>query len=656
MERPFPAYQGDEPYIFVSYAHDDAALVYPEITRLRSEGFNIWYDEGISPGSTWRDEVALALTQCRLFLYFISPRSVVSANCLKEVNFCLSRERKVLSVHLEKTELPMGLELSLSDMQAIIRADHTTPSYERKLSDSLKSLLPNIIEPIATPFDKPIEADSDEKSIAILPLVNRNLDAENDYLCDGISEELINGLVQIEGLRVSSRLSAFAFKNQDLDVREMGEKLGVANILSGSVQKSGNRVRISVQLNWVKDGSTLWSHRYDQTLDDIFELQDDVARKVIDALKIELGSKDTDKVIDVGTVNIEAYDAYLAGIYATRSRTHRGFERAIGFFKRAITIDKGFLRAYWPLCDCYIQLARLFGAPREEMLAAARDAIEPARTLDSERSRLPWFDIDRDLDSGLETEWDLRRLARQGGEMLLNPSHPGNATDPLRGYSELALVLMRSDLHQSAILFSQRYLQQSDSFTVKHMMGLSVCALGRYDKAIDIFTKTLDQVPEYIPTRSNRAALYCRTGQYSKAEIDLAIIASSVRMSWAQLMLMFWHDDLDSAREYFDEMQRRKNLSVDYRAIGRCLFGNIEEGIQYFEQAFQERQEEMKWIRPILRLYLPQSTIDELERHPRYQALWKEMGIDDQWREELVLMTNELTDVTGIHVQLDEVH
>ncbi len=105
MERPFRAYKGEDPYIFVSYAHADAALVYPELVRLKAHGFNIWYDEGIEPGQTWRDEVALALTQCRVFLYFVTPRSIASSNCLKELNFSLSRERKVLSVHLEQTRL-----------------------------------------------------------------------------------------------------------------------------------------------------------------------------------------------------------------------------------------------------------------------------------------------------------------------------------------------------------------------------------------------------------------------------------------------------------------------------------------------------------------------------------------------------------------------
>ena len=139
MERPFSAYKGDDPYIFVSYAHDDAALVYPEITRLKDHGFNVWYDEGIAPGSTWRDEVALALTQCKVFVYFVTPRSVASSNCLKEVNFCLSRERKILSVHLENTDLPAGLELSLSDMQANIRGEHSEQTYRQKLADGLKS-------------------------------------------------------------------------------------------------------------------------------------------------------------------------------------------------------------------------------------------------------------------------------------------------------------------------------------------------------------------------------------------------------------------------------------------------------------------------------------------------------------------------------------
>ena len=174
MERPFRAYKGEDPYIFVSYAHADAALVYPELVRLKAHGFNIWYDEGIAPGQTWRDEVALALTQCRVFLYFVTPRSIASSNCLKELNFSLSRERKVLSVHLEQTQLTAGLELSLSDRQAILRADHSESAYQQKLTDALRSLLPDAARQPTVPEQQPVTTN--DKSIAILPLVNRSND------------------------------------------------------------------------------------------------------------------------------------------------------------------------------------------------------------------------------------------------------------------------------------------------------------------------------------------------------------------------------------------------------------------------------------------------------------------------------------------------
>ena len=344
MDRPFPAYQGDDPYVFVSYAHDDAELVYPEIARLNTEGFNIWYDEGIGSGLTWRDEVALALTQCKVFLYFVTLRSVASDNCAQELNFSLSRERKILAVHLEETTLPMGIELSLSNKQAIIRSDHPEVAYQKKLSESLKSLLPLAIDPLAIPIgDIAPTAESGEKSIAVLPLVNRSNDPDNEYLCDGISEELVRGLSQVDGLRVTS---GSAFKNQNLDVRIVGDSLNVEGILSGSIQKSGSRIRVSFRLDQVKDGSTLWSERYDRDLDDIFELQDDVAQQVVAALRIELGAHEHNRLIDVGTHNISAYNSYLLGMHERHRVTRPSLEQAIEHFRQAVDLDPAFGHEY----------------------------------------------------------------------------------------------------------------------------------------------------------------------------------------------------------------------------------------------------------------------------------------------------------------------
>ena len=457
MERPFPAYKGDAPYIFVSYAHEDAELAYPEITRLKDQGFNIWYDEGISPGSTWRDEVALALTQCKVFLFYITPRSVVSSNCLKEVNFSLSRERRILSVHLEKTELPAGLELSLSDMQAIIRSDHSEQAYQLKLADSLRSLLPQSVEAIEIPISQPVvESRSDEKSIGILPLVNRSNDPDNEYLSDGISEELIRGLSNVEGLRVASQIASFAFKSQHPNLKSMGRELDVETILSGSVQKAGNKVRISVLLSRVKDGSSLWSQRYDRELDDIFELQDDVARQVIEALRIELGSEASDKLIDTGTNNTTAYNAYLLGLHEYKKFSRRGYMQAIEYLEQAIQYDSSFAAAYGLVGWCYYYLMNVYGLPRDEMSPKAREAFDRAKALQYEDRVYPWVEIYRLLDP--EHSLSEKEFAQQACDNLLSPEPSLRFVE----YRQIAECLIHTGLFQASIYFAEQYLQRGN--------------------------------------------------------------------------------------------------------------------------------------------------------------------------------------------------
>ena len=133
MDRPFPAYSGDEDYVFVSYSHNDNALVYPEIAWMNLRGFNIWYDEGINPGASWRNEVADAIERSKLFIYFVTPRSATSVQCQKEVNFAIDHNIPLVAIHLEESTLVSGLELTLSDIQAIHRFDLSHTDYEKKV-------------------------------------------------------------------------------------------------------------------------------------------------------------------------------------------------------------------------------------------------------------------------------------------------------------------------------------------------------------------------------------------------------------------------------------------------------------------------------------------------------------------------------------------
>ncbi len=133
MERPLPAYRGDEPYIFVSYAHEDSDLVFPEIQWLKDQGFNIWHDEGISPSSEWHTELTESIENSNLFLYFITPRSVTSDHCQREVHYVIDHKKQLLTVHLEETQLPPGLGLSLSSIQAIMCHELDHQDYRFKL-------------------------------------------------------------------------------------------------------------------------------------------------------------------------------------------------------------------------------------------------------------------------------------------------------------------------------------------------------------------------------------------------------------------------------------------------------------------------------------------------------------------------------------------
>jgi len=638
MERPFPAYKGDDPYIFVSYSHDDAALVYPEITRLKEHGFNLWYDEGIAPGLTWRDEVALALTQCKIFLYFVTPRSVSSSNCLKEVNFCLSRERKILSVHLENTDLPVGLELSLSDMQAVIRADHSTQAYQQKLSDGLKSLLPDILEPTTVPNRQTVTS---ENSIAILPLVNRSNDPDNEYLCDGISEELIGGIASVEGLKVASQLSSFAFKNQNIDVAVMGEKLKVDHILSGSVQKSGNRVRISLQLSRVKDGVSLWSKRYDRELEDIFELQEDVARQVIDALKIELGANDGKRLLDVGTQNAQAYEMFLAGLHDARAGTRKSLNRAITSLLQATQLDPEFARVYWWLYFCYWRLIGV-GQSRKEMEPKADEALSRAEAAGF-LPPVPWIKARRDLYP--ETRPDLEALAIEAGEKIRQPE-PGWR---LFEYIQLGDCLIAAGFNHGACDYYEYYLDRvqhdlSATWIVQRYRYL-LQQVGRFDKAIELATEAITQEMG----SGERACLYSRTGQYEKAEQDLtAIHKINPKPGIVDFYYLYWRRELDASKLVWIE-----NHEPQYKCQACLLLGDLDGGINHLEEEIR-RGSHPAVFRSNIGAMLPRSILRSVEAHPRYQAILNQFGINDAWCEELRAMANDLCDVTAIYVQPDD--
>ncbi len=225
-------------------------------------------------------------------------------------------------------------------------------------------------------------ANAEQRSIAVLPFVNMSSDPEQIYFSDGISEEILNGLAHLPGLRVAARTSAFSFRGQNTDIRIIGEALDVDHVLEGSVRRAGNRVRITAQLIKVDDGFQLWSEEYNRDLTDIFAVQDDIAGAVVDALRVQL-LRDATIVRDgYKTANVEAHDAYLLGRHRLLTRRLEDLTAARDYFQTAVELDPNYAAAHAGVAEAVNLLNYYGGIDLAEMIANAGPAIARALELD----------------------------------------------------------------------------------------------------------------------------------------------------------------------------------------------------------------------------------------------------------------------------------
>ena len=218
-------------------------------------------------------------------------------------------------------------------------------------------------------------------SVAVLPFMNMSADRENDFFCDGLAEELISALSRIDRLRVAARTSTFSLKNSGLDVAEIGKALKVDAVLEGGVRKAGSRLRITTQLVNVADGYYLWSERYDRQLEDIFEVQEEIALAIVGALKVKLLGEEQAALAKRPTVNVEAYQFYLKGRHHWQKWTAEELQKARECFERATELDPEFAPAYFGLADVFAVEASV-STPPHEAWPKAKVALSKALTLD----------------------------------------------------------------------------------------------------------------------------------------------------------------------------------------------------------------------------------------------------------------------------------
>jgi serine/threonine-protein kinase len=226
-----------------------------------------------------------------------------------------------------------------------------------------------------------VTAPTRDKSVAVLPFANMSADPDNEFFSDGITEEIIGALTPVRGLKVAARASAFSFKGKNEDLATIGHKLGVRHVLQGSVRRAGNRVRITAQLMSARDGVQLWSERFDRDLDDIFAIQDEIARKIVEHLEVTLGLKELQPLVVRPTDDMEAYQLYWRGREALLQRTPRSLRRGLEMFRQALARDGAYARAYVGVAEAFNALGSYQYLPPNECRRESEGALAEAQRL-----------------------------------------------------------------------------------------------------------------------------------------------------------------------------------------------------------------------------------------------------------------------------------
>ncbi len=355
----------------------------------------------------------------------------------------------------------------------------TSAEFAEALSAHAANSPPNGHVAVAT-------ATSVARSIAVLPFANMSPDPENEYFSDGIAEEITNALAKIQSLHVVSRTSAFAYKGKDQDVRRIGDALGVGTVLEGSVRRAGRRLRITAQLVSVTDGYHLWSERYDREAEDVFAIQDEIARSIADVLELMLTDEEKRALEKPPTVNVEAYECYLRGRYFLHLFQKNTVRHGRDMFARAIEIDPNYALAFAGLADCCSFLYMYFdgSAPiLEEADAASRRAL--------------------DLDPGLAEAHAARGLAVALRQRYAEAE--AEFEEAIRLNSALfeafyfyARTCFQQGKLESAVELFEKACEVHDDYQARLLAALSYAGLGRADDARAAYQRALRATERHL--------------------------------------------------------------------------------------------------------------------------------------------------------------
>lgn len=455
----------------------------------------------------------------------------------------------------------------------------------------------------------------DVESIAVLPLVNEGSEPQIDYLCDGITEYVIDSLSRLPNLRVVARSISFRHRGWE-DARQAGIELGVGAVLAGRILRQRGRLIISAELVNTGDGTQLWGERYDRELSDVLAVQEEIARDVTAKLRIRLTQEDSMLLGKRYTESTEAYHLYLKGRYLWNQFHREAVERGVEYFKQAIVVDPLYSLAYSGLADAYLRLAAMY-LPPKELLPMAKDAalkaVEIDGTLAEARASL-----------GLIKLWYEHDWASAGRDCRLAINLNPRAVIPHKCYGLYLMFLGHFEEAVTEYELAQELDPLSLQLYVEH--GAALYTGGRYDAALEQFTKALGLEPRYYPARYAVAWVHVQREDYKEAVAELSPLCSAGEdVHLARGLLSYVHallGERDEAGRILRELEttaQQRYVPPYAVALARLGLGDKEGALEQLEALYEERSYWLLWLN-----ILPEFAV--LRHDQRFVALLRRAG------------------------------
>ena len=574
------------PEVFVSYARLDEPLAERVAVALRALGHEVWRDDEIPAHRAYAEVIQERLNAAGAVIVLWSAEAIQSQWVRAEAD--AAREKGILiqaSVDGAVPPMPFN-QIQCADLSDW-NGDGDSPGW-RKIARSVAAL-------IAPKGAQQAPARRSNKlSICVLPFENMSGDAEQEYFSDGISEDITTDLSKVSALTVTSRNTAFTFKNAAVDVVEIARKLNVSHVLEGSVRKAANRLRITAQLIDGVTGDHVWAERYDRDLTDIFAIQDEISKAIVDALKLKLLPAEKKAIEERGTKDVDAYNLYLMARQLWISGNYgdvRRDEIVIRTTQRAIDLDPGYAQAWGLLAIAQASLRYHHGRDVDDGLAAAEEALKLDPTLAapySVRARhvAEQGDFERAEDEirrGLKLDPNSWEVNREAARLLMQHRRVEEAT---RHYT-LAASLDENDFHSCMMLLTcfealgarerkaevaQQMLQRSERVLAQDSLngaalGVSAAALtilGDLDRAKERIQRAMMVDPDNINMPYNFACMLATWVGDIEGALDM-LEPMMPRQSRSLMLTMLADPDMDPLR---DHPRFKRMVAAEMKRVG----------------------------------------------------------------------------------------